>query len=157
MKYFVTYHNEEKMGPYENEPALFILTSKPVNDIVGSYVFLVLGKGKSPKSYELGAAFKATKILTASEPSYLYRVEGEGIYIEKYRRRPPCRVVSGRELGTPACPIGNSARQLNGNGNRVCHHAVDWGEKGEMIRPRPARLAFCCPWLATAPLACGKA
>jgi hypothetical protein len=50
MKYFVTYHNEVKMGPYENEPALFILTSKPVNDIVGSYVFLVLGKGKSPKS-----------------------------------------------------------------------------------------------------------
>ena len=84
MKYFVTYHNEEKMGPYVQEDPLHILTSKPAQGMLGNYVFIIVGKGKSPKSYELGAMFKATTIASANTTTHETRVEGEGVFVNRY-------------------------------------------------------------------------
>ena len=84
MKYYVTYHNEEKMGLYVQEDPLNIVTSKSAQGMLGNYLFIIVGKGKSTKSYELGAAFKATRVASANTTTHETRVEGEGIFVKRY-------------------------------------------------------------------------
>ena len=58
MRYFIAYHNEKKIGySCTAIPSPRVKTSKPVEGLEGSSVWLVAGEGKSPKSYYLAAKF----------------------------------------------------------------------------------------------------
>lgn len=58
LRYFVAYHNAEKMGySCKDIPEPRVKTKKGVLGTEGSTVWLVAGEGKSPKSYYLASRF----------------------------------------------------------------------------------------------------
>ena len=58
MRYFIAYHNEQKMGySCTAIPKPRVKTSKPIDGTAGSTVWLIAGEGKSPQSYYLAAKF----------------------------------------------------------------------------------------------------
>ena len=62
MRYFVAYHNAQKMGySCTKIPEPRVKTRKPVQGTEGSIVWLVAGEGKSPKSYYLASRFVIDK------------------------------------------------------------------------------------------------
>jgi hypothetical protein len=81
MRYYIGYHNEEKMGALDTSlrhPR--VKTKKPVLGLEGSTVWLIAGVGSSPKSYYVASRF----IIEKCEPDkYLgeklpNQVSGEG-------------------------------------------------------------------------------
>ena len=62
MRYFLAYHNAQKMGySCTAISAPRVKTSKSVAGLEGSTVWLVAGEGKSPKSYFLATTFLIDK------------------------------------------------------------------------------------------------
>lgn len=69
MRHFIAYHNEQKMGySCTDIPHPRAKTSKRIEELEGSNVWLVAGEGKSPKNYYLGAMFTVTKCETDKYP-----------------------------------------------------------------------------------------
>lgn len=62
LRYFIAYHNEEKIGaPCATLPYPRVRTKKPVDGLEGSTVWLIAGVGKSPKSYYVASRFTINK------------------------------------------------------------------------------------------------
>lgn len=62
MRYYIGYHNEEKMGALDTSlrhPR--VRTRRPVVGLEGSTVWLIAGAGTSPKSYYVASRFTIEK------------------------------------------------------------------------------------------------
>lgn len=86
MRYFIGYHNEMKMGySCMDIPNPRVKTSKPIEGLEGSTVWLIAGEGKSPKSYYLASKFTIEECATGKYPGtkLLNEVSGSGRLMNK--------------------------------------------------------------------------
>lgn len=58
MRTFIAYHNQQTMGySCTDIPYPRVKTSKPINGLEGSAIWLIAGEGKRPKNFYLAAKF----------------------------------------------------------------------------------------------------
>lgn len=86
LRYFIAYHNEQKMGySCTDIPTPRVITSKPIDGLEGSTVWLIAGEGKSPKSYYLSAKFTVDRCEPDKYPGTKLpnEVSGTGLLLGK--------------------------------------------------------------------------
>lgn len=62
MKHYVVYHSDRMPYPAEEVTGLAVYTNKAVGPVEGSRVWLLTGKGKSPKKFYLVSTFIADEV-----------------------------------------------------------------------------------------------
>ena len=86
MRYFIGYHNEQKMG-YSciNIPTPRLRTEKPVGGLEGSTVWVIAGEDKTPKNFYLAAKFSIQECAADKHPGtqLFNEVSGPGILLGK--------------------------------------------------------------------------
>ena len=76
MEHYVAYHNADKMG-YADIEQMRVYTSKAVGpEMIGDHVWLVVGKGKTDKTYFLGCRFIIGEVAPSDIGDFKSQVSG---------------------------------------------------------------------------------
>lgn len=79
MRHYIAYHNTEKMGhPLHQGEPLRLLTSKPVDPLIGNTVWFITGEGTKDREYSLGSVFRVTHVGEAAEGGFKHFASGTG-------------------------------------------------------------------------------
>jgi hypothetical protein len=78
MRHFVAYHSEKRMGYTAEESDPFgLYTSKNVSNPIGDTVWIIAGKGGTPKQYFLASWFVISKVTPANHPDFGLTLSGQ--------------------------------------------------------------------------------
>jgi len=76
MQHYVVYHSDKMPYPAEHVRELAVLTNKTIGDVEGSRVWLLTGKGETPKQFFLVSTFIADNIDRSGREGYKTKVSG---------------------------------------------------------------------------------
>lgn len=89
MRYWVQYHNYEKMKTFPQGQCGIATDKEAVLDVVGDTIFLVLGVSENPRQYLLWERFVCEKVTKNGTPPLKYNALGEGWILVQRRGREP--------------------------------------------------------------------
>src|ERR1700721_4225907 len=79
MRDFIAYHNTEKMGqPLSDGEPLRLLTSKPVDRLVGNAVWCITGQGIDERRYALRSMFNVNEVGDTADSGFKHFAAGSG-------------------------------------------------------------------------------
>lgn len=78
MRHFVAYHSEKRMGYTAEESNPFgLYTRKNISKPIGDVVWIIAGKGDSPKQYFLSSWFVISTVTPADHPDFGITLSGQ--------------------------------------------------------------------------------
>lgn len=89
MRYWVQYHNYEKMGSFPGGGCGISTDKDIVLNTIGDTIFLILGVSENPKQYLLWERFICDEVTDDGAPPWKYNACGEGWFLVQRRGREP--------------------------------------------------------------------
>jgi hypothetical protein len=89
MRYWVQYHNYEKMGGFPGGGCGISTDKDIVLNTIGDTIFLVLGVSENPRQYLLWERFVCNEVTDDGAPPWKYSASGEGWFLVQRRGREP--------------------------------------------------------------------
>jgi hypothetical protein len=89
MRYWVQYHNYEKLGQLPGEGCGIRTDKQDVLDTVGDTIFLIVGISESPRQYLLWEQFVCDEVLDDCPKPLRFAALGDGWFLVQRRGREP--------------------------------------------------------------------
>lgn len=89
MRYWVQYHNYEKIGELPGGGCGINTDQPQVLDVVGDTVFLIVGISENPRQYLLWEQFVCTEVFDDRPKPLRFAAMGDGWFLQQRRGREP--------------------------------------------------------------------
>lgn len=89
MRYWVQYHNYEKLKTFPKEHCGIATDKDEVLEVNGDTIFLVVGISENPRQYLLWEQFVCDQVAADGTPPLKYTASGSGWFLVQRRGREP--------------------------------------------------------------------